>query len=272
MQTAAPIPNPTTTPTSFFAFLNTSDPLTQILLNIVYALLIVLVSLVLARYGKSWMVRLLTRSRVNLSVATLVGNLVQVGIVLMGFITALPVIGVQWASLVALLSVAGLAISLSMQDLLKNVVAGIYILMEQPFRIGDRISVKDVTGVVQGIELRTTVLRTDDHLQVVVPNNTVLNEIITNRSANNQQRATIQVRIKRSNISELTDQIRPIIEAIPDIAQTPAPIIALEGVFEGAARIRIDFWSPTSKKAAVTPSALSALQSAFPDANLKVQP
>ncbi len=92
-------------------FLSSGDPLTQILLNIVQALVILLVALVLASFAKGWVVRLLTRSRANLNVATLVGNLVQVGIVLIGIITALPVIGVQWASLVAVLSIAGLAIS-----------------------------------------------------------------------------------------------------------------------------------------------------------------
>ena len=244
--------------------------MTQIFVSVVEALLILLVALVLAGFARSWVVRLLTRSRVNLNVATLVGNLAQVGVVLIGIITALPVIGVQWASLVAVLGVAGLAISLSMQDLLKNVVAGIYILMEQPFRIGDRISVRDVTGVVLGIELRTTILRTDDHLQVVVPNNVVLNEIITNRSASNLVRATVQIRIRQAAIADVITQIKEALTGIEDVAGTPEPVVILEGVFEGMSRIRIDFWVPTTKKAAVTASVVEALQARFPQANLKV--
>jgi len=193
-----------------------------------------------------------------------------VGVVLIGIITALPVIGVQWASLVAVLGVAGLAISLSMQDLLKNVVAGIYILMEQPFRIGDRISVRDVTGVVLGIELRTTILRTDDHLQVVVPNNVVLNEIITNRSASNLVRATVQMRIKEAAIADVITHIKEALVGIGDVAGSPEPLVILEGVFEGMSRIRIEFWVPTSKKAAVSATVVEALQAGFPQANLKV--
>src|ERR687893_213895 len=122
-------------PEPYFGILSTSDPLVQILLNIMRALLVLVVALVV------------------------------VGVVLM-----LPSFGVDWAGLLTLVGAAGLAISLSMQDLLKNVIAGIYILMEQPFRIGDRISVKEVTGIVQGIELRTTLLCTEESLQVVVPN------------------------------------------------------------------------------------------------------
>jgi small-conductance mechanosensitive channel len=246
------------------------DPLTQILLNIGLALLILLVALVVAGLAKRWVVRILVRTTSNANVATLVGNLVQVGIILVGIVTALPVVGVQWASLVALVGAAGLAISLSMQDLLKNVVAGIYILMEQPFRIGDRISVKDVTGVVQGIELRTTILRTDEHLQVVVPNNTVLTEIITNRSANSLVRTTVQMRVRRGDVPDLYNRVKTVVAGVEGVAETPSSDVAMDGVFEGVERHKINFWAPTGKKAEVTLAVMEALQSSFPEANLKV--
>lgn len=247
-----------------------SDPLTQILLNIGLALLIVLVALVLARLAKRWTVRLLTRTTANTNVAALVGNLVQIGVIVIGIVTALPVVGVQWASLVAVVGAAGLAISLSVQDLLKNVVAGIYILMEQPFRIGDRISVKEVTGVVQGIELRTTLLRTDEHLQVVVPNNTVLNEIITNRSTNSLVRATVQMRIKHTGTADIHNRIKELVAAIEGVAPTPAPEVILESSFNGVEKHKINFWVPTGKKLELTSALVQALQTAFPDADLKV--
>jgi small conductance mechanosensitive channel len=247
-----------------------SDPLTQILLNIGLALLILLVALVLARLAKRWIVRLLTRTTANTNVAALVGNLVQIGVIVIGIVTALPVVGVQWASLVAVVGAAGLAISLSVQDLLKNVVAGIYILMEQPFRIGDRISVKEVTGVVQGIELRTTLLRTDEHLQVVVPNNTVLNEIITNRSTNSLVRATVQMRIKHTGTADIHNRIKELVAEIEGVAPTPTPEVTLESSFNGVEKHKINFWVPTGKKVELTSALVQALQTAFPDADLKV--
>jgi small-conductance mechanosensitive channel len=198
------------------------------------------------------------------------GNLAQVGIVFIGIVTALSVIGVPWASLVAVLGVAGLAISLSLQDLLKNVVAGVYILMEQPFRIGDRISVKDVTGVVQGIELRTTILRTDELLQVVVPNNTVLNEIVTNRSASALMRVTLQMQIKGAAKPDMVEQIKEALSGITDVADTPSPLVDLEGISEGMSVLRINFWVPTGKKMEVTSVVLETLQERFQQADLKV--
>src|SRR5688500_5490130 len=190
-----------------FGIFTSPDPLVQALINIMRGLLVLVVALVLARFVKRWTVRLFTKSRVNLNLATLLGNLAQVAVVLLGIVLMLPSFGVDWTGLLTLVGVGGLAISLSMQDLLKNVVAGIYILMEQPFRIGDRISVKEVTGTVQGIELRTTILCTEENLQVVVPNSMVLNEIVTNRSASNLQRQVITVRILRGSLSTISKEI-----------------------------------------------------------------
>jgi small-conductance mechanosensitive channel len=132
---------PTPTPSIGERILNSTDPFVQGLLHLIGGLIVLLVALVLARFGKQWIVGLLVRGRVSLNMATLLGNLAQIAIVAVGIVLMLPSFGVDWTGLLTLLGAAGLAISLSMQDLLKNVVAGIYILLEQPFRIGDRISV-----------------------------------------------------------------------------------------------------------------------------------
>lgn len=253
-----------------FGIFTSSDPLVQALINIMRGLLVLVVALVLARFVKRWTVRLFTKSRVNLNLATLLGNLTQVAVVLLGIILMLPSFGVDWTGLLTLVGVGGLAISLSMQDLLKNVVAGIYILMEQPFRIGDRISVKEVTGTVQGIELRTTILCTEENLQVVVPNSLVLNEIVTNRSASNLQRQVITVRILRGSLSTISKEIDEALKAFTDIAATPAPIVTLESIQEGAARLRVEYWTPAQLRVALMPQVVEALQARFPEADVTV--
>lgn len=250
--------------------LSAADPLILFLLTVIKGLAILVVALILARYAKRWAVRLFTRSRVSLNVATLLGNVAQVLVVTLGIFFALPNFGVDWTTLLTLVGAAGLALSLSMQDLLKNVIAGIYILMEQPFRIGDRISVKEVTGVVQGIELRTTILCTDENLQVVVPNNMILTEILTNRSVSNLQRQIIFVRTKRGSLTETSQQITDTLRAFPDVASAPAPLTALEEAQEGETRLRVEFWVPSPIRIAITPQIVEALQTRFPDSTVRV--
>ena len=273
--TPTPLPVPTPTASAILGILSPSDPLVPVLFDIGKALLILLIALILARSAKGWVVRLLTRGkRVNLSAASLVGNLVQAGIVVLGAINVLVAFGVDLASLVTVLGVAGLAISLSLQDLLRNVVAGIYILMEQPFRIGDRITVKDATGVVQSIELRTTILRTDDGLQVVVPNNTVLNEVVTNRSISDQQKAIIKVRVRTTDLGDLqkiSDDIAEAMASIDGIANSPAPSVVLEGMHAGIARLRVECWFTTGQKATITSQVVDALRARWPEATVVVE-
>jgi small-conductance mechanosensitive channel len=153
------------------------------------------------------------------------------------------------------------------------VVAGIYILLEQPFRIGDRVTVKDVTGVVQAIELRTTILRTDDALHVVVPNNTMLNEIVTNRSISTQQKAGVRIRVRTTDLGDLQkmgEEISAILANIEGVGETPAPSVTLEGMHEGTARLKLEFWTPTGQKGTITSHALDALRARWPEANMAV--
>jgi small conductance mechanosensitive channel len=256
----------------YFGGLSLNDPLLQLLINVTRALLILGVALVLARVARRWVVRVLSRARgrVSLNAATLLGNLAQVGVMFLGVVSILPSFGVDWTGLLALVGAAGLAISLSMQDLLKNVIAGIYILMEQPFRIGDRITVKEATGVVLGIELRTTVLCTDENLQMIVPNNVVLTEIITNRSATDIKRQLVIVSTRGGNLTEMGRQITDALNDLEGIAATPAPVTALEGIKEGIARLRVEFWVPAVQRVAVTAEAVERLRALFPGADVDV--
>ncbi|MGA9347948.1 MAG: mechanosensitive ion channel domain-containing protein [Anaerolineae bacterium] len=91
---------------------------------------------------------------------------------------ALGMSGVHIATLATLMGALGLAISLSLQDVAKNVVAGLYLLVERPFKRGDQIAVRTFTSQVEGIDLRTTTLRTADGQQVIVPNTVILSEVV----------------------------------------------------------------------------------------------
>jgi small-conductance mechanosensitive channel len=92
------------------------------------------------------------------------------------------VFGVSPAALVTAIGVLGLAASLALQDLLKNFCAGVYLLFERPFRIGDEIAVRDYRGRVADIGIRVTSLHTEERLEVLIPNAIVLSEVVVNRS------------------------------------------------------------------------------------------
>jgi small conductance mechanosensitive channel len=123
----------------------------------------------------------LTRADTNTSL--LIGRIVYIGVIAGGVVVALGALGIQWTALIAVIGAVSLAISFAIQDVLKNFVAGLYLLIERPFFIGQEVKVKDHVGTVETVGIRTTVLRTDENVQVVIPNALIFNEVLVNRDA-----------------------------------------------------------------------------------------
>jgi small-conductance mechanosensitive channel len=128
---------------------------------------------IVARRLVPWLLR-----RALPEVQLFAGRLTYVGALIGAILWALAVLNVHIAALATLMGTIGLAVSLSSQDVAKNFVAGLYLLIERPFHIGDQITVRTGTGRVEFIGLRTTILRTDDNKQVIVPNTVILSEVV----------------------------------------------------------------------------------------------
>src|SRR5687768_5440086 len=165
----------------------TADVLLPFLGNLLVALVIILVALLLARFARSATLHALERTKADRWTAHLVGRLSFLGVLLIGLLTALGAFGIAWTTVVALAGVFGLAASLALQDVLKNFVAGVYLLVERPFRVGEEIKVKDFVGRVETIDVRTTALRTADGELAMVPNAILFAEIILNRGARGRE-------------------------------------------------------------------------------------
>src|SRR5437762_507180 len=124
-------------PTPAAAVSLSGDVLVPLLTSLLVAVLVLILALIVARTARGWTLRALSRSRADASTRLLIGRVVFIAIATIGALTSLGLIGVPWTTLVALTSVLGLAASLALQDVLKNFVAGIYLLVERPFRIGE---------------------------------------------------------------------------------------------------------------------------------------
>lgn len=114
------------------------------------------------------------------STYVLVNNSITVMVVIVAVTVLLAIWGATWASLLAALSVSTLAIVLGLQDLLKSVLGGAFIILERPFEVGDRIKVRDITGEVVDLNVRTTMLRNDEGVRVAIPNSVILTDPLTN--------------------------------------------------------------------------------------------
>jgi small conductance mechanosensitive channel len=144
----------------------------SLLPNLVLGILIFIVFLVAASAARSLTRRLVLRRGTHQGIGLLLGRLVHTSIIVMGFLIALSVIApsFQAADLIKLLGVGTVAIGFAFQNILQNFLAGILLLLQEPFRLGDIISVTGIEGNVADIQARATVVTTKEGRQVVIPN------------------------------------------------------------------------------------------------------
>ena len=144
----------------------------SLLPNLLLALLIFVVFVILAAGGKSLARRWVQRQRKHQGIALLLARLVQTSILILGFLISLSVVAPSFkaADLIKLLGVGTVAIGFAFQNILQNFLAGILLLLQEPFQLGDFISVTGIEGTVSDIQSRATIVSTKEGRRVVIPN------------------------------------------------------------------------------------------------------
>jgi small-conductance mechanosensitive channel len=162
-----------------------------------------------------------------------------------------------------------LAVSLAFQDILKNFIAGLFMLLERPFRLGDEITVDNHTGIVENIEMRATTLRTSEGEQVITPNSLVYTGTIINRTRYPTRLFTLTARVPSGvALDGLAEKLKEQIQSRPDIAKDPPPHIVLQPTIDGGLTLEVRYWldyrsnDPLAVQAAIGQQVYRALQSA----------
>ncbi len=245
------------------------------MIKTVWALAILLVFYWLGRLARSTVIKFAASHSRNANFSALLSNVSYAIFIILGLLAILTIYtGAGLSSLLTLLGIFSLAISLSLQDVLKNFVAGVYILLEQPFKIGDTISVKGVEGIVESIEIRTTNLKTNDGIQIIIPNNTVFSEIVSNSSAYERRLVTVRVILPpgQPNFDQITERISRVLKLVNQekVLAEPNPAIILESIIRDRTTLRVEFWTPLAAQGEVGPLVALAIQQELPEANVSI--
>ena len=232
-------------------FLQHLLPQTRDLINftvkLIQAILVFGIILFVSRFLRTAATRVVVRTSKNRNFAALIGNLVFAGMLVLAFILVLTIFtGAGFSSFLTLLGIFSVAISLAIQDVLRNFVAGVYVLLEQPFTIGDRINLRDtVEGQVEAIEIRTTHIRTDDGVQIIVPNSIIFSEIVINRTAYDKRQNSLRLTLPEGQtLTTATTAIKDALAQFPPISQKPSPNIVIEKIEAETTTARVEFYTP----------------------------
>ena len=161
--------------------------------NLLAALAIFLIGKWIVTYLVILMKATLTRAKVDRTLVSFLGNVANVGLLILVIIAALGKLGIPTTSVTALIGGAGLAVALSLKDQLSNFAAGALIILFRPFKVGDFIKVNGFEGTVSEIKMVQTSLHTPDNEEVILPNSVVMSNSIVNRSSDPLCRAQVVV-------------------------------------------------------------------------------
>jgi small conductance mechanosensitive channel len=137
----------------------------------------------------------MNKSQVDESLQPFLLSLTNVLLKVFVILFSAGILGVQTASIVAVLGAAGFAVGLALQGSLGNFASGILILLFRPYKVGDRITVQNFTGDVREIQIFTTIIHTLDNRVVIIPNSTITSGPIENLSSAGERRLETQVSI-----------------------------------------------------------------------------
>lgn len=217
----------------------------QFLLNLGLSMLIIIVTLVVARALQQSLVASLRRGRVNGNLVVLAGRAIFTVTLIVGGIAILSVWGLGIALPVTLIGAVTVALSFALQDILKNLVSGIYLLLERPFVIGDQITIPPYTGVVEDISIRVTALRTSGGERVLVPNGMLFSTAVTNNSFYQRRRLGLLITLPDNGpdaIKTAQQQILQTLTGLDFALRAPAPDVTLVKASGGKVDLRGVFW------------------------------
>jgi small conductance mechanosensitive channel len=178
---------------------------------------------------------------------TFVCNLAYWTIMTFVIIAAINQVGIQTTSLIAIMGAAGLAVGLALQGSLSNFAAGVLIVVFRPYRVGDWVEAAGISGAVEQVQILTTVLKTGDNKQIIVPNSQIMGSIITNYSANETRRVDLTVGVSYGDdLDKVRATIRELVDADERILKDPACLIAVATLADSSVNFTVRPWVKTA--------------------------
>jgi Small-conductance mechanosensitive channel len=260
----------------FTAFYPYTQPLMGLGSIVLQTLLIVVLGYAIARTLSAMTTRALSNTRMDINMRTFMARMIF-------FITlaiTASFILAQWnipiGVPIAVLGTFTVTLTVALQDVLKNLIAGFYILVERPFFIGDQISVTSAgmtnyVGKVEDIQLRATIMRLPSGEEVSIPNIFIFANPIINNTHYSERRAVLEIGLPCAefNRSEITSQVQALLKVRIEVESNPEPMIMISRYVDDKIYFQIRFWVKSGQLIDVSDIILE-IHKILPNANILV--
>jgi len=238
------------------------------------AIMIFILSLILSGMLSKWIGRIFEhKPYADKTVVALLTKVTHAMVIIFGGLLALQQVNFNVTGFLTGLGIIGLTVGFALQDIGRNFVAGIIMLIYRPFSIGDEVQVAEYSGEVLDITLRDTVIKTWDGEKVILPNNNVFNAAIVNYSDLVPRRRTINILLSPDEeIGRIAQVFKVAVENVPGVLSSPAVAVQLDSISESGLSLLIRFWVDQNKVSMVQThsDAIQAVQQAAKESNIRI--
>lgn len=191
--------------------------------------------------------RLKTRSSATAVYADSIATIARYGFLVLGSLVVLQNLGINLTSLGELAGALGVGIGFGLKNIVDNFVSGLIILFEGPIKVGDRIEIQGMVGDVTQIGSRSTRIRTNDHINIIVPNSTLIQQNVVNWTLTKSLvRFKISITVEfGQDYAKIEQIILDVVREVEEVAAEPPPSMRLMGFGEVGVNLEVRAWSTT---------------------------
>ena len=212
---------------------------------VAFLILAILVFNVAKRLSHSLKLRLLERLVVDVGSRESIATVIKYGLTAFGVLITLPLLGIDFSSLALVAGAVGLGIGIGLQNLINNFISGIVMLFERPVQVGDFVEVDGLLGTIEYINLRATVVRTLDSINVIVPNSRFMESNVVSWSYRDSRcRLHIPVGVAYGSDTEaIKAALLKVATENPRVLKSPAPQVLFQGFGDSSLNFELLAWT-----------------------------
>jgi small-conductance mechanosensitive channel len=222
-------------------------------------------------YAVSRWIRTYITHLYNQQKGLIASKLVYYPLVTIILITVLSELGFRLAPLLGAAGILGVALGFASQTSVSNIISGFFLLAEEPFQVGDVITVGDVTGAVLTIDMLSVKIRTFDNKMVRIPNEALVKSQLTNVTRFPIRRVDINVGVAyKENIAHVRQVLLDVAEQNPNVLMEPEPLVIFQGYGQSSVDFLFAVWAKRESWLAVKNAITEEIKVRFDDEDIEI--
>lgn len=240
-------------------------------INLVFAVVVFVVGRYITKLIVRASRRIMLKAKLDDALVSFLASILKTVLMVVVIIAALDRLGIDTTSIMAIFAAAGLAVGLALKESLANFSSGVMLILFKPFGKDDTIEAAGIMGVVEKISVFSTLLRTPDNREIIVPNSKIYGDTITNYSARDTRRIDLVIGIGYDDdIKTARSILEKIIKADSRILEEPAAVIMLLELADSSINFAVRPWVKSGDYWNVRADLLESIKNEFDSNNVSI--